>query len=195
MQGCERSPEIYADPQHTDSEFYMKKILAAALFSFAAIAAHAQVSSSTSATTNSTSGATNQGVNQGITFNSAPVPTTTTVKTTGNAVVSGFAGSFSSDYCGGTAGLAVGGPGFAVSAGAPKIDHGCTLLRSFERIQQAAASDPKHSDELHAAALDVLAEVDPAVRKALEKHKLIQVADDKVRENDNGQLVYAKAQP
>jgi hypothetical protein len=173
----------------------MKKIIAAALFSFATVSAFAQVNASTNATTNSSSGATNQGVNQGITFNSAAQPTTTTVKTTGNAVVSGFAGSFSSDYCGGTAGLAVGGPGFAVSAGAPKIDHGCTLLRSFERLQQAAASDPADAPALHAAALDVLAEVDPAVRKALEKHKLIAVADDKVRENDQGQLVYAKAQP
>lgn len=175
----------------------MKKILTALLLSLAAFAAHAQTSATTTTTTASTSGASNQGVNQGITFNSPPdvhYSGSYTVRSTGNAVVSGFAGSFSSDYCGGTAGLAVGGPGFAVSGGAPKIDHGCTMLRSFERIQQAAASDPKHADQLRAAALEVLADIDPAVKTALMKHGLIEAEDPNVHTTDNGQKVYAIAQ-
>jgi len=176
----------------------MKKILAAVLFTFATASAFAQSSASTNTTTNSTSGALNQGVSQGITFNSPPevhYSGSYTVRSTGNASISGFAGSFSSDYCGGTAGVAVGGPGFAVSGGAPKIDHGCTMLRAFERIQQAAAADPAHATQLRAAALDVLADIDPAVKAALVNHGLIEKPNDKVTTNEQGQKVYVTAQP
>jgi hypothetical protein len=152
----------------------MKTALALALL-VAAGAAHAQtaVGSNSTASTASTSGANNAGNAQQLVLNST-APGTQTIKTTGQAVVSGFAGSFSSDYCGGTAGLAVGGPGFSVSGGAPKMDDTCRFLRTFERIQQAAASDPANVAELHSAALDVLAEIDPKVRIILTRHHLLK---------------------
>jgi hypothetical protein len=137
--------------------------------------AHAQtaVDSNSSASTASTAGANNAGNAQQLVLNSS-TPGTQTIRSTGQAVVSGFAGSFSSDYCGGTAGLAVGGPGFSVSGGAPKMDDTCRFLRTFERIQQAAASDPTNAAELHSAALDVLAEIDPKVRVILTRHHLLK---------------------
>lgn len=152
----------------------MKTALAFALLVAAGVA-HAQtaVDSSSSATTASSSGANNAGNAQQLVLNSS-APGTQTIKSTGQAVVSGFAGSFSSDYCGGTAGLAVGGPGFSVSGGAPKMDDTCRFLRTFERIQQAAASDPVNAAELHSAALDVLAEIDPKVRIILTRHHLLK---------------------
>jgi hypothetical protein len=128
---------------------------------------------SSNATTASTSGANNAGNAQQIVFNSS-TPGTQTIKSTGQAVLSGFAGSFSSDYCGGTAGVAVGGPGFSVSGGAPKFDDTCRFLRTFERVQQAAASDPGNAAELRAAALEILAEVDPKVRIILTRHRLVK---------------------
>jgi hypothetical protein len=151
----------------------------ASLLLVAAVSAHAQtvVDSTSAASTASTAGANNAGNAQQITFNNAGdqhYSGSYTARTTGQAVVSGFAGSFSSDYCGGTAGIAVGGPGFSVSGGAPKFDDTCRFLRTFERVQQAAASDPANAAELRAAALEILAEVDPKVRIILTRHKLVK---------------------
>ena len=150
------------------------KTIFAAIALCAAATAHAQVSSNTTslATTASTAGATNAGNAQ----NQTPqrfAPGSQTIRSTGNAVISGFAGSFSSDYCGGTAGIAVGGPGFAVSGGMPKIDQSCVMLRTFERVQQAAAADPSNARELRSAALDILAEIDPKVREIFVRHGLV----------------------
>ncbi|MEZ2310804.1 hypothetical protein AB6809_29590 [Paraburkholderia sp. RCC_158] len=162
-------------------------------------AAHAQtaVDSNSSATTASTAGANNAGNAQQITFNNAGdqhYSGSYTARTTGQAVVSGFAGSFSSDYCGGTAGLAVGGPGFSVSGGAPKMDDTCRFLRVFERIEQAATSDSEHAAQLRAAALDVLAEIDPKVRDIFTRRGLIQRPDPSKSVNAEGQTVYSVAQ-
>jgi hypothetical protein len=133
----------------------------------------ANVATSSSAQTNSSSGANNAGNAQQLILNSS-APGTQTIKSTGQAVVSGFAGSFSSDYCGGTAGVAFGGPGFSVSGGAPKFDDTCRFLRVYERVQQAAASDPGNAKELHQAALDVLAEIDPKIRIIFTRHGLLK---------------------
>lgn len=150
------------------------KAVFASLLLVAAVSAHAQtaVNSNSSASTASTAGANSAGNAQQLVLNSS-APGTQTIKSTGQAVVSGFAGSFSSDYCGGTAGVAVGGPGFSVSGGAPKFDDTCRFLRTFERVQQAAASDPAHAAELRSAALEILAEVDPKVRIILTRHGLV----------------------
>jgi hypothetical protein len=88
------------------------------------------------------------------------------VRTVGNAVLPGFSGSFSTDYCGATAGGAGGGIGFSISIAAPKIDPSCVLLRTFERTMQAAAHtpDPQRAGLIREAALEILAEVDPMVK-------------------------------
>jgi len=114
---------------------------------------------------------------QNINFNSAPAPTTTTIRTTGNANLGGFSGSFSSDYCGATAQAGLGGIGFGVSGGMPKIDNACVMLRTFERTQQAASAlsaiDPIGSEKLRKASLAILAEIDPKVKTIFEKAGLI----------------------
>ena len=114
---------------------------------------------------------------QNINFNSAPAPSTTTIRTTGNANLGGFSGSFSSDYCGATAQAGLGGIGFGVSGGMPKIDNACVMLRTFERTQQAASAlsaiDPIGSEKLRRASLAILAEIDPKVKTIFEKAGLI----------------------
>lgn len=139
--------------------------------------------STSSAASNATSGALNNaGNSQAIVFNSGGSSGVNysgsyTVKSTGAAVLPGFSGSFSSDYCGATAGVAGGGLGFAFSAGAPIIDQTCVMLRTFERSMQAAAAiqpvDPNTSRELRAASLELLAEINPKVRAIFQKRNLI----------------------
>ena len=126
----------------------------------------------TSTASNSTS--QNAGNAQNITYNS---PEVSTIKSTGSASLPAFAGSFSSDYCGGTAGVAAGGIGFAFTAGSPKIDNSCVMLRVFERTQQAAASveptDPVGSVLLRIASLEILAETDAKVKEIFQKRGVI----------------------
>lgn len=144
----------------------------------------AQTSSGTSSATASSGALNNAGNSQAIVFSS---PGTSeqkinytggySVKSTGAAVLPGFSGSFSSDYCGATAGIAGGGMGFAFSAGAPVIDSSCVMLRTFERSMQAAAAiqpvDPATSRELRAASLEILSEINPKVKAIFQKRNLV----------------------
>lgn len=164
---------------------------------FAASTAMAQVSGNAqnTSTTASTAGATNAGNAQNLALNSY-APGSQTIRTTGNAVVSGFAGSFSSDYCGGTMGGSVGAPGVALAFGGPKIDQSCVMLRTFERVQQAAVADPVNARELRNAALDIMAEIDPKIRAIFVKRHLIEgdPMAAAITTNSSGQQVYATAQ-
>ena len=121
-----------------------------------------------------------------------------TAKTTGAAMLGGFSGSFSSDYCGATAQAGVGGIGFSFGAGGPVIDNGCLMLRSFERIQQAASalgpSDPQGAALLRSASLEVLAEVDPRIRSIFVNKGLIVSADVKAPVSNGSPLVGADPQ-
>ena len=146
------------------------------------VAFGAGVNSSSQSGSVAASEATNAGNAQNITFNTTTPDTVAysgsyTAKTTGAATLPGFAGSFSSDYCGGTAGLAGGGTGFSFSIGAPKIDNSCVMLRTFERTQQAAASvdaiDPARAKALRAVSLEILAETDDKVKAIFQKRGLI----------------------
>jgi len=133
-------------------------------------------SSVSESSTTSNSNAANSGNNQNLIVNSgsssAGYSGSYTVRSTGAAVMPGFAGSFSSDYCGGTAGGAAGGIGFALSYGAPKIDPACVMLRTYERTMQAAATekDGFRRENLRLAALELLTYIDPAVKQAFDKH-------------------------
>ena len=141
----------------------------------------AQVTTNSASTSGSMSGASNQGVAQSITFSGPSAQDVNysgsySAKTTGAAVLPGFSGSFSSDYCGATAGAAAGGLGFSLSFGVPKIDPSCVLLRAYERTMQAASSatDGELSLTIRSAALEILAEVDPKVKAIFARKKLIE---------------------
>ena len=127
-------------------------------------------------TANSAANSTNNA--QSITFNSAsPNHTTATIESTANPSMGGFSGSFSSDYCGATMQASAGAVGFGFSAGGPKIDSSCVMLRTFERTQQAASSvapaDPMQASILRKSSLEILALIDPKVKEIFEKNGLI----------------------
>lgn len=159
----------------------MKKALAIA--AFIPLTALADIQATATSNQTALAGASNLGNAQQITFNSPPdtrYSGSYSVKTTGAAILPGFAGSFSSDYCGATAGAAGGGMGFAFSLGAPVIDKSCVLLRSFERTMQVVNVHPdlKTSMNILGAGLEILAEVDPKVRAIFERRGLVPVAKD-----------------
>lgn len=139
-------------------------------------------SSEANTTSTATSAAQNAGNAQNINFNSTPGHKTTTLKNTPGVILGGFAGSFSSDYCGGTTQGGVGGPGFSVAFGGPKIDMHCVQLRTFERTMQAASTigatgDTTTATRLHQAAVDMLCSVSDEARVALSRQGLC--SDDK----------------
>lgn len=130
----------------------------------------------TLSTANSAANSTNNA--QSITFNSAsPNHTKATIESTANPSMGGFSGSFSSDYCGATMQASAGAVGFGFSAGGPKIDSSCVMLRTFERTQQAAASvspaDPFQASVLRKSSLEILALIDPKVKEIFERNGLI----------------------
>ena len=132
-----------------------------------------------SSTNNAESTATSTNNAQSINFNTVPADGTfNTLRTTVQPMMGGFSGSFSSDYCGATMQASAGAVGFGFSAGGPKIDTSCVMLRTFERTQQAAAAvsivDPQQAIRLREAALEILGLVDPKVREIFEKKGLIQ---------------------
>jgi hypothetical protein len=141
---------------------------------------HAQtVNTVSESSTSSTASSSNAGNNQSLIVQGGPGTMSYgggyTVRSTGAAVLPGFAGSFSSDYCGGTSGAAAAGVGFGLSFGAPKIDPSCVMLRTYERIMQAAATEkqPMRRESLRLAALEVLTHIDPKVRDIFERLKLL----------------------
>ncbi len=158
----------------------MVRAIAASLFLVAGTVV-AQTNNATSeSSTTSTSTSSNTGNHQSLIVQGAPGTMTYggeyTVRSTGSAMLPGFAGSFSSDYCGGTSGAAAAGVGFGLSFGVPKIDPSCVMLRTFERTMQAAASekDPAKSAAIRLAALEVLSKIDPTIRDVFAKHGLIE---------------------
>ena len=158
------------------------KIIITSLFLLTSASVFASTTNTSESSSASGSAAVNAGNAQSITYNTTNPGTIAysgsyTAKTTGAAILPGFAGSFSSDYCGGTAGIAGGGIGFAFSAGAPKIDNSCVMLRTFERTQQAAATiaaiDPIQAKAIRMVSLEILAETDPKVKEIFQKRNLI----------------------
>jgi hypothetical protein len=150
------------------------------LFPIVAVAQAANtINAASESTTNSTSTSNNAGNTQSLIVQGTPGTMTYggsyTVRGTGAAVLPGFAGSFSSDYCGGTSGAAAAGVGFGLSFGAPKIDPSCVMLRTYERIMQAAATEkqPMRTESLRLAALEVLTHIDPKIREIFERLKLL----------------------
>lgn len=165
----------------------MKKTIA--LLCFVPLVAMAQSTANSSATTQSRATSTNAGNAQSITFNTpAGVDYggsyTATVRSTGTAIMGGFAGSFSSDYCGGTAQGALGLVGFSFGAGAPVIDPSCVLLRTYERTMQAAdfTTDSTQASNIRGAALELLAAINPTVRTIFERRGLIEMQPTEPRE-------------
>ena len=159
----------------------MKKTIAMlCLVPFVAMAQ--TTTSNSSSETSSRASANNNGNAQSITYNNPSGLNyggsyTTTVRSTGTAIMGGFSGSFSGDYRGGTAQGALGLVGFSFGAGAPVIDSSCVLLRTYERTMQAAAStnDPIQAITIRSAALELLAEINPTVRDVFERKGLVMI--------------------
>lgn len=146
-----------------------------------------------SSTNNAEATATSTNNAQSINFNTTPANhTVNTVRTTVQPMMGGFSGSFSSDYCGATMQASAGAVGFGFSAGGPKIDPSCVMLRTFERTQQAAAAvaavDPTQAIKLREAALEILGLVDPKVREIFEKKGLIQAETSKPAQSKSTSL-------
>lgn len=156
----------------------MKKTIA--ILCVMPIMAMAQTTTSVSGADSSARAASNNAGNaQSITYNTPAGVNyggSYSVKTTGTAILPGFSGSFSTDYCGATAGAAGAGMGFGFSFGAPIIDSSCVLLRTYERTMQAAASttDPEQAIVIRSAALELLAEINPTVREVFERKGLVE---------------------
>lgn len=175
----------------------MKQVIRASLalvLSFGLNAAHAQFASpsnavnnatSSNAQTSSSSGAMNAGNNQGITFNSEAQDR---LKTTPALGGNSFYGSFSGDSCMVSAGVGFSVVGFGGNGVTPIRDTNCDLRRSFERIEQAAAMQPKKAEQLHQAANDVLCSLGGDVFKALNNQSL---CSEWVVEKNGGQSTKA----
>lgn len=97
------------------------------------------------------------------------------VKTTGNAPALGFGVSFSSDNCASTAGVSAGWLGGSAGVGVPVDHESCLMLRTYERLQQGAASEPDHEmrRNLKDASYEVLAEISPKIRGILSRRGVI----------------------
>lgn len=124
---------------------------------------------SSNASTQSNAGATNAGNAQSITFNSEAQDR---LKTTPALGGNSFYGSFSSDSCMVSAGVGFSVVGFGGTGVTPIRDTNCDLRRSFERIEQAAAMQPKRAEQLHQAANDVLCSLGGAVYEAMKNQSL-----------------------
>lgn len=153
----------------------MKILLIAALSMVAVGTAQAQSTAQSATQSTATSAAQNAGNAQAITFNSDSSGTST-VRNVPSLGGNGFYGSFSPDNCmvsaGGTAVIA----GFGGSVVTPVRDPQCSLLRTFERTQQAAATiaaqDPVTAAKLRQAATDMLCQVSDEARAALARQGL-----------------------
>lgn len=152
----------------------MRKIIVAGLIALFSITAHAgdvNAEANTQVKTTSGSTAQNAGVNQDIAFNS---PGKQTIKSAPGHALGGFAGSFSSDYCFGTAQAGGSWLGGSIGGGAPVEGESCVILRGYERAQQGAASEtrPAIRDALKDASYGMLCEVNPKVKLAMQRSGL-----------------------
>lgn len=109
------------------------------------------------------------------------------VKTTGVAPSVGFSSSFSADYCAGTVGASGGWLGGALGGGIPFDKESCVMLRTYERLQQGAASESREQVKLDLkdASYAVLAEISPKIRAVLSRHHVLH-GQDAVESDDSG---------
>lgn len=205
----------------------INKILAGAVMSVVAIAANAQsnnASSTTSVATQSGSTSNNQGNSLTNNFTS-PSDTHSNIDYGGTYHVLGntavglgsFAGSFSPDYCGGTAQFGLSVPGATVAAGVPvkgAVGDACVKLRAVERTMQVAASfgtaaqqasnakDQEgaqfyatESRKLAASAEGILCTLDPDVRQVYKDNGIACPLSEDERKAKNVQAAAAKGEP
>jgi hypothetical protein len=109
------------------------------------------------------------------------------VKTTGVAPSVGFSSSFSADYCAGTVGASSGWLGGSFGGGVPVDKESCVMLRTYERLQQGAASETREEVRLNLkdASYAVLAEISPKIRAVLSRHHVLH-GQDAVQSDDSG---------
>lgn len=166
----------------------MKNILLAVVFALFSIGASAQSLGANSAQTQQ-AGATSAAIIQpgAVAITSLGADR---VKTVGNAPALGFGVSFSADNCASTAGLSGGIMGGSLGGALPVDKDSCVMLRTFERLQQGAASEAAdrtttyiddHGIEqtttvraaLKDASYEVLAEISPKIRGILSRRGVV----------------------
>lgn len=147
---------------------YLAAMLALAVSS-AAFAQTTSVSEAISGTNNTVSVGASNG---GITINTdVPANTEAKIRNVPGVSLGGFSGSFSSDYCGGTAQAGVSVPGFGISGGTAKFDNTCRVLRTAEKLghlaSQRATIDKSSAIKLLHAADILMCSAIPEARDAL----------------------------
>lgn len=152
----------------------MRKIIVTGLLAVFSVAANAQLvnaEANTNVKTNSASTADNRGNSL---QNNFEAPGKQTIKSAPGHALGGFAGSFSSDYCFGTAQAGGSWLGGSIGGGAPVEGESCVILRGYERAQQGAASEtrPAIRDALKDASYGMLCEVNPKVKLAMQRSGL-----------------------
>lgn len=152
----------------------MKKFLLAMAIAFLSTGAFAQTNLGANSAQNQQSAATSSAQIQpgAVAISSYGADS---IKTTGNAPSLAFGVSFSGDNCYSTAGASAGWLGGAFGVGVPIEGQSCTFLRTYERLQQGAASeaDPAMKRNLKDASYEVLAEISPKIRGILSRRGVI----------------------
>lgn len=127
----------------------MKRIVLLGLLALAstpALAGEINNSSNSNSTSSSQSGSVANTSNAMTVVTTAPDQQTVEyagdykVRTAPGTVLGGFSGSFSSDYCNGTAQAGASGLGWSLGAGKQVADKNCQKLRRVERFGQLAAT-------------------------------------------------------
>ncbi len=99
------------------------------------------------------------------------------VRTAPGTILGGFSGSFSSDYCGGTAQVGASWLGGSFGGGKPVMDAQCQRLRRVERFGQLASSVGGENTvlgrKLNQMAVFELCTADPVTRDACESLGLL----------------------
>lgn len=169
----------------------------AIVLSLAAVTAHAQTVNGTATSTNtvqSTSAAQNAGNSQGITFNSEA---SNRVHTTPGVGLGSFAGSFSSDYCRGTAQVGGAATGGLLSFGGPVTDDACVLYRGVERTMQVSSTlrgfNPAMSARMDQAAVDMLCSV-PQLAPAMRNQGICTLPQEDRRATAQQNSIYSGGQ-
>lgn len=149
----------------------MRYVLTSAALILLAGTANAQTTATSSTQSAATSAAQNAGNAQAITFNSE---STDGMKTTPSVAGNGFYGSFSSDFCMGSAGGGFSAGFFGGNAVTPIRDEQCSVLRGVERTLQVSANiaptNPGLAIKLQQGAVDMLCQLNDTVGAAL-KHQ------------------------
>lgn len=173
----------------------MKKTLLTLALVTLAPATFAQTVAASKSHSNAVSAAQNAGNAQSITFNSEA---NDRLKTNPDVAGNGYYGSFSSDFCMGSAGGGFSGGFIGVNGVTPVRDEQCSVLRGVERTMQVAttvqATNPELAASLHQGAVDMLCMLNETVGAALKQQGVCSQQTTSVATNSVPQSTVAPQQ-